>query len=380
MNRKIGQGLMNQINSDSIARSSLGLGSVSGQELARFTEACREITYIQSGMGGVYAANRTDSEIAEIVKEINTKKAIRQDAGTGSFLERDLIFADPVTSDVQYQKMNWKEIIPVINQNTPGADSYQYQMNDLIGKVEFAADAASDAPTSTNNYDWFFKKIHKIHGKYDVTLDEMRAHIFGNRPLETERLKALFRGYDEKMFDVTFNGDADRDIEGLNAMSGVSTAAVSTVPTTAFVTWADKIANGHEIFLFKDIAELVGTANADSKYVYWGRDQPGVIGLPPAQYRLANETVVSVTNASNITIRQLALQNIEGLKDIIQVPEFTKMIGFIPQPEILHNRVAMDVTFQPMERRGQVFSWYSDMKIVGPILKYIPSMIYRTGL
>jgi hypothetical protein len=237
-----------------------------------------------------------------------------------------------------------------------------------------------------NKSNWYDKKVHKINLGYYYTIDELRAHIYGNRPLETQRVESVLRGYDQKMHKLIWSGDA---ATGVDAFVDYPSVVDDPAPTrSGSVTWADKIAGaGGSLDVVLDLIDFVKVANLSSQNRFWNAENPGIIAVPLAQYH--DITVpLSIANASNISIRDYAIKSIAGLMDIVPVIDLDGVgvgstdlaLGWVPRGELLEVITTMPVTWQPMERRGQRFQFYSDMRFVGPVVRYSPAMYQMHGI
>jgi hypothetical protein len=384
---KFGSSIASAIKSDPYAIQALGLKENS-LVVDRLDEACRLIQYENAGKGRFYQKDATDEEIIQEIK-LDSK---RFDAGEGEFLQRDLEVLDPRRYEIlRQEKEIWRDIVPVVNLNAPGMQTQRYQMVDFTGTPELKSDGATDAPMVNNKGSWYTRDVYGMHLGYNYTIDELRAHIHAGVPLETERIRAVNRGYSQANYEILFNGQLDQKaIPGLDGMinhTGVTNVVAHTSAGTN-VTWVDKIAASEQAAVVKDITDLVSAANVATQDRFWNERVPGTIGIPLAQYNLINATPMNTANASNVTILAFALDNVRGLANIIPIIELDGkgtgatdlMMGWIPQEEIAQNTIAMEMMWQPMERRGQIFHFYSDMKFLGFLLRYTASMYQIYGI
>ena len=390
--KEVGANIFKSIVTDEFALSSLGFeqmgDSEAVQKMDSLFEATREIEWANENKLQHFNKNASDAEIQQEVKKFDSKK-IRLDAGEGTFLERDLEFLDPTSYETLYQdKTQWKSLFPMRELNAPGMDTYRYQMTDFTGEAAFGSDGADDAPMVNNKGKWYTKQVHKLHLGYNYTIDEVRAHIYGNRPLETQRIDAVLKGYDQRMHKIIWNGDANHDIDGIIDHPNV-TNVVAPTRETSLITWAAKVAGtngGMNIVL--DVIDFVKAANIASQDRFWNAEVPGKIAVPLDQYHLINGYTINAANASNMSIREYCIKMIPGLSDIVSVIDLDGAgtgpsdlaVGWIPRGDLLEVVETMPTTWQPMERRGQFFQFYSDKKIIGPVVRYSDSMYQMYGI
>jgi hypothetical protein len=387
----IGNGLFTTIASDPNAIAGLGIGGMSDalakERLDSLHDMSRMIEYHNNDKQQVFNPRASDKEAKEDLKRLDSK-TVRLDAGEGTFLERDLEMLDPTVYETKYQdKTQWRRLFPQRQMNSPGAATYRYQMTDFTSEAEFGSDGATDAPMANNKNRWYSKEVHRLHNGYYYTIEEVRHHIFGNQPLETQRIMAVNRGYEQKLHRIIYDGHADYNIDGVLNHPNVTNVVAPT--RNAVVTWAAKVAAaGGPWDVVLDFIDFVKAANIASQNLFWTADKPGIIGVPLDQFHLISGTTIDTANASNISIREYVIQNITGVSDIVGIIDLDGKgtgatdlaFGWVPDGQLMEIVETMPITWQPMERRGQMFQFYSDYKFVGPVVRYSDSMYQMYGI
>jgi hypothetical protein len=390
--KEVGSSFFKTVISDPMAIAGLGFEQMGDAEATQrmdsLFEATRKIQWANHGHLQHFKVGASDAEVQEEVKRFDAKK-VRMDAGEGTFLQRDLEFLDPQVYENLYQdKTQWERLFPQRELSAPGMDTYRYQMTDFTGEADFGSDGANDTPMVNNKGEWYTKLVHKLHLGYNYTIDELRAHIFGNRPLETQRIDAVIKGYQQKMHKIIWDGDAAHDIDGVLNHPNV-TNVVAPTRETSLITWAAKVAGtAGGMNVVRDLIDFVKAANIASQNRFWNAENPGIIAVPLDQFHLISAETLDTSNASNISIKDYAIKSIVGLSDIVGVIDLDGKgtgatdlaFGWVPQGNLMEIVTTMPMTWQPMERRGQLFQFYSDKKIIGPVVRYSDSMYQMYGI
>lgn len=349
------------------------------KEFARFCSAT------MAGWGSAYEKGKPMEKIKE--------EAERMNAGEGDFLQRDLELLDPRQFKTLYSDHNyWKSLFPMVDDNMPGMQTYRYQMDDYTGKAALISDGATDVPMANAKAKWYSKDAYSIAQGYQFTVQELRAHIYGNQPLESRKINAALQGFDRAMRDIALNAGTSltggvADFDPIINHPNVSNTVVAT-STGANVTFAAKIAAGEQLAVIFDIGDMISDANVASQDRFFNEMQPGIIAMPLSQYNLISRTTLSTANASNISIKRYCEENIDGLEKIVPLLDLAGqgtgatdlMVAWINNPEYLEVRNTMPITWQPMQQQGFNFKFIADMRTVGFVLRYAPAMIQRYGI
>lgn len=274
--------ILNQIRNDEYAREVIGGGQeLNGKALDNLRESLREIEWYKAGMANpafrdIYRRDMSDQEIYEEGKA----RKIRMDADESLFFQRQLEEIDSRRFEVKYKPLDaWRQYLP-IKSFTPGVKYITYRMYDTTGEAVISSPgAAGDVPMANAQGAEYSNKVIALKLGYFYTSQELRNAAFANVPLTTEQLRAVDRGYRQKLLKLVMTGDDDLGLEGfLNHTNVPNTAAAAAAAGANATEWdgADKTID--EIIV--DIGSMA-TAIRTSTLEEFGQEGM-MLGLPRA--------------------------------------------------------------------------------------------------
>jgi len=359
------------------------LGHLDSKQAVMLAETCRKLEFAQLGHLDSYNEKASDSEILQTIEKVKTE---RFDAA-GLFLERDREWKDPRYFEQIYRKMSWQDFFPVVNIGSAGHDVVRYDMYDGQAEAQPLVDNATDIKLVNDDMDSFTKAVKSIGLGYGYSIKEVRAHLLTGMPLDTRRIMRVHKGYDQKMYKMVFDGDSTLNIDGFLNYANVTNQVAATVPTTAFVTWAEKIANGYIQAVLDDIGNLVSGMAIDSENNFGTMEKKVTIGIDLENFLLIARTARSST--SDTTILQYALQNIIGLEGIIPMQPLkgagtggtNLMLGWVNDKEYLEFTTMTGINwFEMIKPNARTFRFESDMELVGAVVRYTPALYQVYGI
>lgn len=239
---------------------------------------------------------------------------VKFDADDAIFFARQLEEIDTQVFEKHYPQYKFANgtIVPITSRINPGAESYTYTMYDFFGIAKIISSYADDIPMSGVGGEQTTVPIKSISSGYMYSIQDIRAAVMGNVPLDNLRAFATRRNIDQKKDNLIFEGDADHGLIGFNALTNATEVVFPLdAATSTSRSWSAKTPDE----ILRDMNSLV-TAVIEATLE---TEEPDTMLLPISQYQLISTTPRSAN--SDTTIMEYFLKNSPTIKNIIQVPK-----------------------------------------------------------
>lgn len=274
----------------------------------------------------------------------------------------------------KYTSIIYQDLIPVSNEAGEWATSIEVHFTDGFTVGKFIGAAGDDIPFA--RVDSGRDQIPVGYGGigYEYTLEELRQAAHLQRPLDSMQAQKARRGFEEHAQRVAFNGDADRNLEGLLAHSDVSTSAAAT--TFAAAADGDAVAA-----IFND---PINSIIEDSK----GIEIPDRVLLPIEQFNFLATTRFDTTSQP-ITLLEYVKRNNAytamtnqplDIRAIPQLDPLDKMVVYSSSPDVMVMHIPMPLRFAPPQMSNLKVRVPGEYKIAGLEMRYPGAVTYRTGI
>jgi hypothetical protein len=213
--------------------------------------------------------NRADSHKV-VLAGTNWFQGREDAAGATINLARELEQVSVQTFDVLKHPMLARQIMPFVNELSPGAETFSYDMYDGVTQCEWITNWGT--PVGQN--DAFKTRMtgiaYSFAGSYGYTFQDLEAASFaGGRSIDAERARMNRLGHEQFLEDLAFSGNADRGISGIsnlltNAGYTVQTYGTAGAPYVKPVvgTWGTSTATAD---LIKDLDALLAVPEQNTK-------------------------------------------------------------------------------------------------------------------
>lgn len=157
----------------------------------------------------------------------------RDDAAAATInLARELEQVSAQTYDVLKNPILARQIMPFVNELSPGAETFSYDMYDGVTECKWITNWG----TPVGNSDAFKTRMtgvaYSFAGGYEYTFQDLEAASFSpSRSLEAERARLNRIGHEQFLDDLAFSGNADRGISGINNLLTNAGYSLSTYGT-----------------------------------------------------------------------------------------------------------------------------------------------------
>lgn len=256
---------------------------------------------------------------------------------------------------LKYPDLNYAQMVPVDTGANPWVKSVTYYSMDGRGRAKWMNGNSRDVPTVDFEHGQFETSVHSAGIGYDYGLEEVNQASMLGISLESEKARYARRAYEEFVYEVAVNGDAEKGFEGLYNYAGVPANTVANDGTGSATVWTSKTADQ----ILRDINnELTGvytatntTAMADTLILPFARFQY----IASTRIPDTNMTILEFLRQNNVytamTRQPLTILAARGL-DTVGSGSTARMIAYRRSPEVLKLHIPMPHQFMPVQIMG----------------------------
>jgi len=307
-----------------------------------------------------------------------SKKVAHFDAAESAIMLRQLDYIKTQTYDIKYAELKARKLIPVSSEADPGAEKIFYRSYDQTGLAKIISNYADDLPRADVKGQEFFAQVKTLGASYAYNLQEMRAAVYANVPLEQRRAAAARRAIAQKENSIAFFGDSAANMLGLLNQPNVPAVTIPADGTGASKLWSTKTPDQ----ILRDMNLVANSITS----VSLGVEIPDTMLLPIAQYNYISSTARS--SVSDTTILNYFLANNPYIKNVEWVNELklagagsTDMIfAYRRSPEVLTMEVPSD--FEQLELQVQNLEYKIPCieRFAGVLVYYPLALAYGIGI
>lgn len=222
----------------------------------------------------------------------------RMDAGEEAYFARELEARRPRSYDIIRAPLKAFELIPVDTTTNAGADTISYSQFDMHGMAKIIANYADDLPVVGITGKEFLTKVRTVGDSYVFSVQDLKAAIMANKPLQSRLQSAAQRAQREKWNRIAFYGDAEYDLPGLLTNTNIPSSSAPAGASTD-TEWSGKTADEILADMQFLVDQIITTTN--------GAEQPDTIVMPIANYRIAS--TLQKSTASDVTVLEFFKKN-----------------------------------------------------------------------
>lgn len=309
---------------------------------------------------------------------------VKADSAESVFVERQLLSLRAKLYEVKRGPYQARVLMPVNNEDDPGAKTIAYQILDSVGVAKIVQDYAKDFPRVDVFIREEYAPIKGLGASFGVSVDEMRSAAFAKRPLSTMKANAARKSMDQLFERIALLGDTANGLVGMFALPSVTTFTVVAGATTG-TTWGNGSGTGagnkspDEILVdLNRIVSTVRTLTNDNEYI-------DTIILPIAQHNLIKTKARSST--SDVTILEFFLNNNPGI-EVIAVPRIAgkgagatdRAMGYRRDPDVIELPEPLPFTMSAPQMEGRELVTYCESKMAAPINRLPLACVYADGI
>jgi hypothetical protein len=300
------------------------------------------------------------------------------DANESVFLQRQLDYIKNQTYDIKYAELKARKLIPVSSEADPGAEKIFYRQYDQAGFAKVIANYGDDLPRADVKGSEFFAVVKTLGASFAYNIQEMRAAIYGNVPLEQRRANAARRAIAQLENSVAFFGDSASGLQGFINGANITSCTIPNDGTGSSKLWSAKTPDQ----IIRDMNLVANTVVSTSL----GVEIPDTMLLPLAQYNYVASTARSAN--SDTTILNYFLQNNPYIKEVEWVNELLgagasssdRMMAYRRSPEVLTMEVPSDFEQLELEIRNLEYKVPCIERFGGVLIYYPLAIGYGDGI
>ena len=220
------------------------------------------------------------------------------DAGESIFFLRELEQIKARTFDVLYAPLASTRLIPVDSTTNPGAKTVTYSQYDSTGTAKIIANYADDLPTADTKGIQVTNNIVSIGNSFIISLEDIRAARFANKPLEQRKANSAAQAHLQEMNKLAFFGSSAYGLGGWLTNLAINNNFVAGAGAAARL-WSAKTPTQILADLNESVTYIIDSTN--------GVEYPNTIVMPIAQYQLIANT--QMAPGTDTTILQFFVRN-----------------------------------------------------------------------
>jgi len=308
------------------------------------------------------------------------------DGAESVFIERQLETVRTKVYEVLYANMQARTLIPVSNEDDPGAETIRIDAYDSFGVAKIIASYAKDFPRADVKAFEMRAVIKSLGDSYGYNIQEARAAAFANRPLDQRKANSAVRAMAQLLERIALLGDVPNNLTGLfnipNAqLYAVPNAAAGTPNGGLATNWINKTPDE----IIKDLNALVKIIRVNSKDV----EQADTLCLPIAQHQLISTTARSTVSDTTILAFFLGNQpSTGGIKQVIPVYRLQgagvnatdRFLAYRRDPDVLQLAIPQEFEQFPPQWEGMEMTVPCHMRTAGVICFRPMAVAYGDGI
>lgn len=306
------------------------------------------------------------------------KQLAHFDSGESLFLNRQLDYIKQQTYDIKYAELKARKLIPVSSEADPGAENIFYRQYDQTGLAKIISNYADDLPDADVSGKEYSATVKTLGASYKYNIQEMRAAVYGNVPLEQRRANAARRAIAQKENKIAFFGDTNNNLIGMFNAPNVTSVTIPATGTGSSTTWATKTADQ----ILYDMNLVANTVVS----VSLGVENPDTMLLPLSQYNYVASTARSTY--SDKTILNYFLENNPYIKQVEWVNELAtagassaaRMYAYRRSPEVLTLEIPSDFEQLELQIKNLIYKVPCIERCAGVLVYYPLALAYGDGI
>jgi len=306
------------------------------------------------------------------------------DAGENMFFARQLEAFKAKLFNTKYPELLARLLLPVSYDAGPGAKKITYRAYTLVGIAQAITNYAADLARADAFGQEFTSNVRDYGEAFGWNIREIQSSAQAERsgigptmPLQTGRMMACRRAHEVNLDNIAFAGDVAFGLIGLNNIPSANTYAVPA-GAAGSTLWANKTPDE----MLADLFAMESTPLSNSSEVEYATR----LLLPPAKYRMAAYTRVSI--ASDTSVLDYFLKQSRYIKDVRGWWKLTgagsggldRMLSYRPDSDTISLEIPEEFTTLPPEPRNLEVVVNTTMAIGGVICEFPLSVTYGDGI
>jgi len=155
-----------------------------------------------------------DFEMSDAIENLVSQGALLGD-NEGVFFQRQLEYIQAQSYDVLYPDLMGRDVFPLNTEGGEGINTITYRSYDKRGETAIIAGKATDLPRGDISGEEYSMTVKTLGSAFGYSRQELAASKVTGMPLEAKKADAVRRGYEEKVNQLIWFGDAPNKLNGL---------------------------------------------------------------------------------------------------------------------------------------------------------------------
>lgn len=305
-------------------------------------------------------------------------------------VKASLGFAQKQTSHIEagvyalrYPELDYASLVPVDTSAGEWSKSVTYYSMDGTGAAKWLSGNGKDIPVVGVGMSQHETAVYSAGIGYSYGLEEINQARMMNIQLSSEKAQVARRAYEQMVYNMAFEGDTEKNFEGLFDYTGVPAASVTADGTGSSTLWSTKTPD----LILRDLnAMLIGLSTATNQ-----TELADTLILPVerlqtiATLRLTDtgDDVLKYFQRSNIYTAQTGQPlTIIGKRGLLTKGAGTtaRMIGYRRAPDVLKLHIPMVHRFYPVQIEGFQFTIPGMFRLGGLDIRLPKAVTYGDGI
>lgn len=304
----------------------------------------------------------------------------KMDAGESAFFSRQLEHIRPGLFEVKYSELKAMSFLPVNTSIHPGAEEYTYRWFDMVGKAELSSDYSSRGPRADVLGNEASSKIRGIKASYGYSIQEARAAMMAQLPLDMRKARAARTAIAQKIDDILLMGDGTSTYLGLYGLFKLSgtTTYTTTTGDAGETEFEDKTPDE----IITDLHGLVHKVVTDTKEVE--RPDSMILPLSTLNYLAttrmgdgSDQTILNFFKATSPYIRNI---DSSTKLETAGATSSKRIVAYAKSPDKLEAILPIEFEQLPPEQEGYEVITQCAARLGGVVPYFPKSIVYADGV
>lgn len=305
-------------------------------------------------------------------------------------MQASLGFAVKQTSHIEsevyklrYPELDYASLVPVDTSAGEWSKTVTYYSMDMAGAARFINGNGKDVPVVGTAMAQHETAVETAGIGYSYGFEEVNQARMLGQNLASDKAEAARRAYEEMVYRIVFNGDADKGMEGLFSYTGVPTQTIAADGAGSAKTWASKTPD----LIIRDVNDMLIGMGTDTSQV----EMANTLILPVERFQSIASTRLTDTS---MTVLEFIRNNnvytattgqpldIRGMRGLLTkgAGSTARMIAYRRAPNVLKLHLPMPHRFLPVQIEGLQFTVPGVFRLGGLDIRLPKAVRYGDGI
>jgi hypothetical protein len=284
---------------------------------------------------------------------------------------------------VRYPELDYASMIPVDTSAQDWTKTVTYFSMNGAGKARWISGNGKDVPVVGTSMEKHETSVYTAGIGYSFGYEEVNHARMAGVSLESEMASYARRASEELIYNAAFEGDSEKNMEGLFSYTGVPTESTPADGASSSALWSAKTPDQ----ILRDINKLlIGMASATRQI-----EMADTLIMPIERFqslasvRLTDTsmTILEWIRSNNVyTATTGAALTIRGMRNLLTkgAGSTARMIAYRRSPEVLKMHVPMPHMFLPLQVEGLQFTIPGIFRLGGLDIRLPYAVRYMDGI